>query len=33
MRHKEEETPQIAMPKTQEKIKTYNAYGKFIKTE
>jgi hypothetical protein len=33
MRHKEEETPQIAMPETQEKIKAYNAYGKLIKPE
>jgi multimeric flavodoxin WrbA/uncharacterized Zn finger protein (UPF0148 family) len=33
MRHKEEETPQIAMPETQEKIKAYNAYGKFLKPE
>ena len=33
MRHKEEETPQIAMPETQEKIKAYNAYGNFIRPE
>ena len=33
LRHKGEETPQIAMPETQEKIKMYNAYGKFIRPE
>ena len=33
MRHKTEEEPQIAMPETQEKIKVYDAYGKFIRPE
>ncbi|HJX03448.1 MAG TPA: NAD(P)H-dependent oxidoreductase, partial [Dehalococcoidia bacterium] len=32
-RHRSEETPQIALPETQKKIKKYNAYGKFIKPE
>lgn len=30
-RHRAEEAPQIESPETQAKIKTYNAYGKFIK--
>jgi multimeric flavodoxin WrbA len=30
-RHRTEETPQIAMPETQEKLKQYAAYGKFVK--
>jgi multimeric flavodoxin WrbA len=31
MRHRTEEEPQIAMPETQQKIKQYNAYGKYLK--
>jgi hypothetical protein len=33
MKHRTEEEPQIAMPETQEKIKMYNAYGKYLKPE
>jgi multimeric flavodoxin WrbA/uncharacterized Zn finger protein (UPF0148 family) len=33
MRHRTEEEPQIAMPETQEKIKQYNAWGKYLKPE
>jgi multimeric flavodoxin WrbA len=32
-RHRTEETPQIAMPETQAKLKQYNTWGKFIKPE
>ena len=32
-RHRAEEEPQIAMPETQEKIKAYKAYGKYIKPD
>jgi multimeric flavodoxin WrbA len=33
MRHAGEEHPQIAMPETQAKIKTYDAFGQFVKPE
>jgi multimeric flavodoxin WrbA len=33
MRHRSEEEPQIAMPETQQKIKQYNAYGKYLKPQ
>lgn len=33
MRHRNEEEPQISMLETQQKIKQYNAYGKYLKPE
>jgi hypothetical protein len=33
MRHRTEEGPQLEMPETQEKIKRYNAWGKYKKPE
>jgi len=33
MRHRTEEEPQIVMPETQEKIRQYNAWGKYLKPE
>jgi len=33
MRHRTEEGPQLEMPETQEQIKQYNAWGKYLKPE
>jgi len=33
IRHRTEEGPQLEMPETQEKIKQYNAWGKYLKPE
>ena len=33
MEHRAEEEPQITMAETQEKIKAYKAYGKYIKPD